>query len=87
MKNEKVALALLGVIGVIAIGGLVLMYAQENSAGLGVYSNPAKYNVAFPNSEGRGAPLNIPPDDLWDKAKQAETNWNEYGLPNVSITN
>lgn len=80
MEHKKVALVLLGVIGVIAIGGLVLMYSQSMSTGLGVYSNPAKYNYAFPNWIDRGVPLNIPPTQYWDQAKQPTTDWNNYGV-------
>ena len=80
MKHNKVALVLLGVIGVIAIGGLVLMYSQSMSTGFGVYSNPAKYNYAYPNWNQRGVPLNIPPTDFWDIAKQPTTDWNTMGV-------
>lgn len=84
MNKEKVALVLLGVIGVLAVVGLVLMFAQQNyGAGLGVYSNPAKYNDPYPNWNKRGPPLNVEyptPQQGWDVFKQQTTDWNNYGV-------
>ena len=81
MNKDRVALVLLGVIGVIAIGGLVLMYSQSFATGMGVYSNMAKYQYEYPSNIMRGTPLNYPPEDYWDNAKTPATNWNGYGLP------
>lgn len=80
MEKEKLALVLLGVVGVIAVVGLVLMYTQSAATGLGVYSNPAKYNYEYPNWVKRGPPTNYPPTEGWDTLKQPTTDWNGYGV-------